>query len=502
MAYPYDDMQQALGRPLTPDEQMQVQQKTATGGKPAMTADGTGGWGVGLPDQLGGVAGPGWQSGGMTALDPTGKPIAGPGAGFEGGPTTQPIGTQPGDPGVPVQAIPPNQGLPETPWGGPKYNPEPVQAIPPNQPMPPQGGPTRGTPPEPTQAIPPGQEIPQGPPRVPSPEPTQAIPPGQEIPQGPPKVPSPEPTQAIPPNQPGGVVLPSNPKIGPGPMMAPPEPTQGIPPNQPGTGGNTGGLPATIPDAPGFAAPTLELPESLTPPDEYEAERITAPAPYTALTAEQLAQDPSYQWRLDQGRKAMEASAAAGGTLRGGATLKGLIDYGQNAASQEYAAADARNRANYGLNWDVQTGAFDRNTAGSRDARDFNWNAKTGTYDRNVDAADRKYTADFRGREAEYAPRFASWDKRTDNAQRNAELMFDRDWQKEIYNRDDAFRNKTYDTDDAYRKTVFMADDNFRKTVYGTDDAFRKAVQAESDAWKREVMEEERRRWLAEMGAQ
>lgn len=262
------------------------------------------------------------------------------------------------------------------------------------------------------------------------------------------------------------------------------------------------GLPKAVAPPPAYEAPDLVLPEQLPTPTPDVAPTLTAPTPYTALTAEQLTQDPSYQFRLDQGRKALEASKLAEGTARGGATMKGLIDYGQKMASTEYAAADARNRANYGLNWDVTTGAFDRNTAARQDARNFNWNATTGVYDRNVDAADRTYTAASANAAAEYAPKFAGWEKSTDAAQRNAELMFDRDWQKEIYNRDDAFRQQTYNTDDAYRKAVFMADDNFRKTVYGTDDAFRKAVQAENDQWKREVMEEERRRWLAELGAQ
>jgi hypothetical protein len=52
--------------------------------------------------------------------------------------------------------------------------------------------------------------------------------------------------------------------------------------------------------------------------------------------------DPSYQWRLRQGQKALERSAAARGTLRSGGTLKGMTDYAQGAASQEYGAEHAR----------------------------------------------------------------------------------------------------------------------------------------------------------------
>lgn len=61
--------------------------------------------------------------------------------------------------------------------------------------------------------------------------------------------------------------------------------------------------------------------------------------------------DPSYQWRLRQGQKALERSAAARGTLRSGGTLKGMTDYAQGAASQEYQAAFDRfmNQQKFGL---------------------------------------------------------------------------------------------------------------------------------------------------------
>lgn len=46
--------------------------------------------------------------------------------------------------------------------------------------------------------------------------------------------------------------------------------------------------------------------------------------------------DPGYQFRLDQGNKALQNSAAAKGTLLTGGTVKAAQDYGQNAASAEY----------------------------------------------------------------------------------------------------------------------------------------------------------------------
>ena len=49
--------------------------------------------------------------------------------------------------------------------------------------------------------------------------------------------------------------------------------------------------------------------------------------------------DPGYQFRLEQGTKALEGSAAARGGLFSGATGRSLQDYSQGLASQEYANA-------------------------------------------------------------------------------------------------------------------------------------------------------------------
>jgi len=52
---------------------------------------------------------------------------------------------------------------------------------------------------------------------------------------------------------------------------------------------------------------------------------------YSAFTS-----SPGYQFRLDEGMKAIERSAAARGGLRSGATMKSLNNYAQGEASQEY----------------------------------------------------------------------------------------------------------------------------------------------------------------------
>ena len=81
--------------------------------------------------------------------------------------------------------------------------------------------------------------------------------------------------------------------------------------------------------------------------------------PVNALTgrmtqvSDNFAEDPSYQWRFDQGQKALDRSAASKGMLLSGAQGKALQDYGQGAASQEYASWYNRllgqNQFNFGL---------------------------------------------------------------------------------------------------------------------------------------------------------
>jgi hypothetical protein len=56
--------------------------------------------------------------------------------------------------------------------------------------------------------------------------------------------------------------------------------------------------------------------------------------------------DPGYQFRLDEGIKALNASAAARGGALSGANVKGAMNYGQNAASAEYTNAYNRYNSN------------------------------------------------------------------------------------------------------------------------------------------------------------
>lgn len=62
------------------------------------------------------------------------------------------------------------------------------------------------------------------------------------------------------------------------------------------------------------------------------------------FTANDFTKDPGYDFRMNEGQKAIERSAAARGGLQTGGTLKALTQYGQGFASNEYQ--NAYNRFN------------------------------------------------------------------------------------------------------------------------------------------------------------
>ena len=66
---------------------------------------------------------------------------------------------------------------------------------------------------------------------------------------------------------------------------------------------------------------------------------------YTNFGMDQFKADPGYAFRLSEGQKALEQSAAARGGLLSGTAGKALVNYGQNAASQEYTNAFNRYQA-------------------------------------------------------------------------------------------------------------------------------------------------------------
>lgn len=85
---------------------------------------------------------------------------------------------------------------------------------------------------------------------------------------------------------------------------------------------------------------------------QFEWDKFIAPNP------QDVANDPSYQFRLAEGNKAIEGSAAAKGLLRTGGTLKDLAGYGQDLASQEYSNMFGRALQGWGANYQGGKDAF------------------------------------------------------------------------------------------------------------------------------------------------
>lgn len=59
----------------------------------------------------------------------------------------------------------------------------------------------------------------------------------------------------------------------------------------------------------------------------------------TPSASQVMAQDPGYQFRLQQGQKALQAQQSAGGGVLGGGAQKAAMQYGQGFASNEYQNA-------------------------------------------------------------------------------------------------------------------------------------------------------------------
>jgi hypothetical protein len=105
-------------------------------------------------------------------------------------------------------------------------------------------------------------------------------------------------------------------------------------------------------------------------------------------------EDPGYQFRLEQGLKARERSAAAQRNLFSGATQMGHEDFAQGLASQEYGAFDARRARDYGteLGRAGQQFGIDSGMAGTLFGADMS--GIEGTFGRNYGLASDLFQAD------------------------------------------------------------------------------------------------------------
>lgn len=120
------------------------------------------------------------------------------------------------------------------------------------------------------------------------------------------------------------------------------------------------------------------------------------------FTGANLASDPGYQFGLNQGRNAIEHSAAARGGLYSGATMKALERYGQDYGGTKFGEAFQRNRQSSGDMFDRfaslaglgQTGASQIGQAGMNAATNA---GNFGIQGANAQAAGQMYGANSLG---------------------------------------------------------------------------------------------------------
>ena len=92
-----------------------------------------------------------------------------------------------------------------------------------------------------------------------------------------------------------------------------------------------------------------------------------------SYTGQDLYDDPSYKFRLEQGQKALDRQGAAGGRFLSGGQLQATSNYNQSAASQEFQAAYQRAAGTFNTNEGNRFGAFQANEGNRYNAYQTNF---------------------------------------------------------------------------------------------------------------------------------
>jgi hypothetical protein len=141
-------------------------------------------------------------------------------------------------------------------------------------------------------------------------------------------------------------------------------------------------------DPGGFAARPLDTPERFT---HYNFE---APQPFRAPSQDEILADPNYQARLTSGTNAINRSAAAAGNLRGGGTLRGLMEYGQRLASEEGDKIYGRRASEYDRAYGISKDVYGTNRSNAAENYDRNITNRLRVAEGNEDRRLAGYQAD------------------------------------------------------------------------------------------------------------
>lgn len=155
---------------------------------------------------------------------------------------------------------------------------------------------------------------------------------------------------------------------------------------------------------------------TFTPPPFTTQTGVAAPNPYTftpfsygdfsAPTLADAQNQPGYQFGLQQGQQALENSAAARGTLRGGGTLKDLFGYTNAAAEQNYGNVFNQDLTSYNTNRDNAFGTWTANNAGNLSAFNTNFGAAKDVSSTANNAAQANYNNAFSNAAGAFNPLF------------------------------------------------------------------------------------------------
>ena len=131
--------------------------------------------------------------------------------------------------------------------------------------------------------------------------------------------------------------------------------------------------------------------------DPFDYESFVPP------TWEEVLNDQGYQFRLQEGQKALEQSAAARGTLRTSGTFKDILGWGQGLASNEYAQVYGRRFGEHQQGFSEDLTEWDREYAAALDryraeygSEMDQFNAAMGIYGMNFNTAQTIYDYDWR----------------------------------------------------------------------------------------------------------
>ena len=107
-----------------------------------------------------------------------------------------------------------------------------------------------------------------------------------------------------------------------------------------------------------------------------------------SFNADDLLEDPGYQWRMDEGNKGVERRASSRGLLESGKTLKDFGRWSQGLASQEFGKAYGRASQEYDREYGQGIDAYNR----SRDRWGTRYGQSLAAYGRASGEYDREYS--------------------------------------------------------------------------------------------------------------